>query len=53
MDESLTASINPMFCNENTFNYSMESQQNEKSTQVLWKGSLAGTATGGEGGVKI
>ena len=34
VDESLSVSINPMFCYENTFNYSMESQQNEKSTQI-------------------
>ena len=28
-------SINPMFCYEHTFNYSVESQQNEKSTQLI------------------
>ena len=33
VDESLSVSINPMFCYKNSFNYSMESQQNEKSTQ--------------------
>ena len=54
LKESLSVSINSMFCYENTFNYS---QQNEKSTQVnarkLWKGSLGVAATVGEVGVKI
>ena len=35
MNESLSVSINPMFCYKNTFNYSIESQQNEKSTQEI------------------
>ena len=55
VDESLPV-FKPMFCYENTFNYYVESQQNEKSTQVytrkLWKGSLVGAATVGEMAVK-
>ena len=56
VDESLSV-FKPMFCFGKYFNYYMESQQNEKSTQVyirkLWKGCLAGAVTVGEVGVKI
>ena len=37
VDESLFVSINPMFCYENTFKYSMKCQQNEKLTQILYQ----------------
>ena len=57
LDENLLVSINPIFSYENTFKYSTESQQNEKSAQVytgiLWKGSLAGAVTVGEVGINI
>ena len=56
VDKSLSV-FKPMFCYENAFNYYMESQHNEKSTQVytrkLLKGSLEGAATVEEVGVKI
>ena len=56
VDESFSV-FKPMFCFGEYFNYYMESQQNEKSTQVfirkLWKGSLVGAVTVGDMGVKI